>query len=72
MPTIDAHRAYRSFTVEPGAYLDLRWCRLYRGKPIRIIRRCVFWVLGVHGWRHVETDRAVRQCIDSKQAILFS
>jgi len=40
MPTIDAHRAYRSFTVEPGAVLDLRWVRLFRGKPIRIIRRC--------------------------------
>lgn len=41
MPTIDAHRAYRSFTVEPGAFLDLRWVRLYRGKPIRIITRWV-------------------------------
>ena len=39
MPTIDAHKCYRAFTVEAGGLLDLRFVRVYRGKPVRVIPR---------------------------------
>jgi len=50
MPTVDAHRAFRAFTVEAGGFIDIRFVRLFRGKPIRLrpslleIRGGVFYI----------------------------
>lgn len=39
MPTIDAAKAIRAFTVERRGFLDLRYARLFRGRPLRALGR---------------------------------
>lgn len=46
LPTIDGHRTFRSFTVEAGGFLDLRFVRVYRGKPVRLVPRYVYEIRG--------------------------
>lgn len=46
MPTLDAHLTFRAFTVEPGGLLDLRFVRVYRGRPVRIIPQYYYEIRG--------------------------
>lgn len=49
MPTIDAAKAYRAFTVEPGGFLDLRYARIFRGKPVRALGRANRYYIEIRG-----------------------
>lgn len=49
MPTIDAAKAYRAFTVEPGGALDLRYVRVFRGKPVRALGRFARYYIEIRG-----------------------
>jgi len=46
MPTLDAHLTFRAFTVEPGGVLDLRFVRIYRGRPVRITPQYYYEIRG--------------------------
>jgi hypothetical protein len=63
MPTISAHRAYRAFTVERGGVLDLRFVRIYRGKPVRLIAEYYYEIRGGSVFIHAGGTATITSCL---------